>query len=124
MNYALDEGLRVVLEEGLDNRVERHRRNAHAFYAAWEAMGLRLLADPAHRLPALTTAGVPDGVDDAAARAKLLNERSLEIGGGLGAFRGKAWRIGLMGASSTPENVMLVVGALGDAMAAQGKPVQ
>ncbi|MHB8574056.1 MAG: pyridoxal-phosphate-dependent aminotransferase family protein [Dehalococcoidia bacterium] len=120
MMYALHEGLRVVLEEGLPQRVERHVTNAKALYAACDALGLRLLADENHRLPPLTTVGIPEGVDDATVRSRLLNERNLEIGGGLGVFRGKAWRIGLMGASSTAENVLLVVGAICEAMAAQG----
>lgn len=120
MTYALHEGLRVVLEEGLPARVARHERHARALHAACEAMGMPLAAQAGHRLPPLTTVRIPAGVDDAQARGALLRERGIEIGGGLGAFRGQAWRIGLMGYTSTAENVLLVVGALAEAAAAQG----
>lgn len=120
LSYALHEGLRIVLEEGLAARVDRHRRNAAAFHAACEAMGMPLQVDEQYRLPALSTVRIPDGVDDAQARGWLLRERNIEVGGGLGTLRGKVWRVGLMGFSSTPENVMLIAGALGQAVRAQG----
>jgi alanine-glyoxylate transaminase/serine-glyoxylate transaminase/serine-pyruvate transaminase len=123
MTYALHEGLRIVLEEGLAARVARHEKHARAAQAAFEAMGMPLAAQAGHRLPPLTTVRIPEGVDDAKARSFLLRERSLEVGGGLGAFRGKAWRVGLMGHSSTAENVLLVAGALAEACADQGVPI-
>ncbi len=123
MTYALHEGLRIVLDEGLTARVARHEKHARAAQAAFEAMGMPLAAQAGHRLPPLTTVRIPEGVDDAKARGFLLRERSLEVGGGLGAFRGKAWRVGLMGHSSTAENVLLVAGALAEACAEQGVPV-
>jgi len=120
MTYALHEGLRIVLEEGLPARIARHQKHAQAAQAAFEAMGMPLAAQAGHRLPPLTTVRIPEGVDDVQARGHLLRERGLEVGGGLGAFRGKAWRVGLMGHSSTAENVLLVAGALAEACAAQG----
>lgn len=123
MTYALHEGVRLVLEEGLEARLARHEQNARALRSGLEAMGLSLLAQAEHRLPALTTVYIPDGVDDARVRSELLQQRGIEIGGGLGAFRGKAWRIGLMGYSSSAENVLLVLGSLASAMRGQRKPV-
>lgn len=119
MTYALHEGLRVVLEEGIARRVERHARNAAAFQAACTAMGLGLLAQEGHRLPPLTTVRIPDGVDDATSRAALLNDWGIEVGGGLGAFKGRAWRIGIMGWGSTADTVLLISGALADVCARQ-----
>ena len=77
-----------------------------------EALGLKLIVPAEHRLPSLTTVAVPDGVDEAGIRRRLLDEYNIEIAGGLGAFRGKAWRIGLMGYSSRKENVVLLLSAL------------
>jgi alanine-glyoxylate transaminase / serine-glyoxylate transaminase / serine-pyruvate transaminase len=112
MNYALYEALRVVLEEGLEPRWERHRRNAAALHAGLEAMGLRLVAQQGHRLPQLTTVGVPDGIDEAKVRLEMLRKFNIEIAAGLGPLKGKVWRIGLMGESSRRENVMLALAAL------------
>jgi len=123
LSYALHEGLRVVLEEGLPQRIERHRRNAAAFHAACEAMGMPLQVAAEHRLPALSTVRIPEGVEDAPSRNWLLRERGIEVGGGLGALRGKVWRVGLMGFSSTAENVMLIAGALAAAANAQGQGI-
>jgi alanine-glyoxylate transaminase/serine-glyoxylate transaminase/serine-pyruvate transaminase len=105
MLYGLRECLRLIDEEGLDARIARHRRHAEALWAGLEAMGLRLFVAPAERLPSLTTVWIPEGVDDLAVRQALLREANLEIGGGLGAVKGKVWRIGLMGETSTPANV-------------------
>jgi alanine-glyoxylate transaminase/serine-glyoxylate transaminase/serine-pyruvate transaminase len=110
MTYALREALLVLAEEGLDASVARHRRNHLALRAGLEAMGLRYV--PERSLAPLNAVTVPDGVDDAKARARLLAEFGIEIGGGLGPFKGKAWRIGLMGASSTRRNVTLALAAL------------
>jgi alanine-glyoxylate transaminase/serine-glyoxylate transaminase/serine-pyruvate transaminase len=112
MIYALREGLRIVLEEGLSARHARHVRNHLALKAGLEALGLQYIADPKHQLPQLNAVRIPDGVDDVACRKKLLADFGIEIGGGLGDFKGKAWRIGLMGVNSKQSNVLLVLGAL------------
>jgi alanine-glyoxylate transaminase / serine-glyoxylate transaminase / serine-pyruvate transaminase len=120
MNYALYEALRIVVEEGLEARFKRHAANAAALQAGVQAMGLELAAQSGYRLPQLTAVRVPEGIDDARVRADLLRLFNLEIGAGLGVFKGKVWRIGLMGESSRRENVMLVLNALEIALAAQG----
>jgi alanine-glyoxylate transaminase / serine-glyoxylate transaminase / serine-pyruvate transaminase len=112
MNYALYEALRVVLEEGLEARFQRHRANAAALQAGIAGMGLGLAAQAGYRLPQLTTVAVPPGIDEAGVRAQLLEKFNLEIGAGLGPLKGKVWRIGLMGESCKRENVMLVLSAL------------
>jgi alanine-glyoxylate transaminase/serine-glyoxylate transaminase/serine-pyruvate transaminase len=120
MVYALREGLRLVLEEGLDARVGRHQHNGQAIRAGLEAMGLTLHAQEGYRLPLLTTVGIPEGIEDVKVRRALLYEHSIEIGGGLGPLAGKVWRIGLMGISSSAENVLAVLQALEQELAAQG----
>ena len=112
MNYALHEALRIVLEEGLEARWQRHASVHQRLKAALAKMGISYLADPDHQLPMLNAVTVPQGADDPAVRKRLLDEYDIEIGGGLGAFKGKAWRIGLMGQSATPEHVDALVGAL------------
>jgi alanine-glyoxylate transaminase/serine-glyoxylate transaminase/serine-pyruvate transaminase len=112
MNYALREALRLVHEEGLEARFTRHRANAELLWTGLEELGLEPCIPLDHRLPSLTTVWVPEGVDEAAIRRRLLDEYNIEIAGGLGAFAGKAWRIGLMGYSSRPENVLLLLAAL------------
>ena len=112
MNYALREALRLVAEEGLEARFARHRRNAELL---WEGLaGLDLIPHVPldHRLPPLTTVRVPDGIDEAAVRRRLLDEYNIEIAGGLGAGKGQLWRIGLMGHSSRKANVVTLLGAL------------
>lgn len=118
MSYALYEGLRIVLEEGLDARHARHLRNHRALRAGLEALGLHYI--PESTLTTLNAVHVPDGVDDARVRRHLLEEYGIEIGAGLGPFRGKAWRIGLMGHTSRRRNVMLVLTALDSILAAEG----
>jgi alanine-glyoxylate transaminase/serine-glyoxylate transaminase/serine-pyruvate transaminase len=113
MIYALHEAMRLVLEEGLAARWQRHLRCHQLLKAELEAMGIRFLADPAHQLPMLNAVASPEGVDEAAVRKRLLEEFDIEIGGGLGVFKGKAWRIGLMGESATEGNVRKLVDALG-----------
>jgi alanine-glyoxylate transaminase/serine-glyoxylate transaminase/serine-pyruvate transaminase len=110
--YSLHEALLMLQEEGLENAWVRHRKNHLALRAGLEAMGLTFIVKEADRLPQLNTVGIPDGVDDATVRSRLLNEYNLEIGAGLGALAGKVWRIGLMGHSSRAENILLCVGAL------------
>ena len=114
MIYALHESLRIVLEEGLPARYARHRENAAALAAGLGRLGIELPVAPEARLPPLTLAKLPEGVDDKAVRRRLLERHGLEIGGGLGEFAGKAWRIGLMGASSTREHVRTCLAALED----------
>jgi alanine-glyoxylate transaminase/serine-glyoxylate transaminase/serine-pyruvate transaminase len=110
MSYALYEALRVVEEEGLDARIARHLLNHRALRAGLEAMGLGYI--PRHSLPVLNAIHVAEGANDAVVRGRLLEEYGIEIGAGLGPFQGKAWRIGLMGTSSTRRNVILVLSAL------------
>ncbi|MCC7447272.1 MAG: alanine--glyoxylate aminotransferase family protein [Anaerolineae bacterium] len=112
MNYALREALRIIHEEGLDTRIARHRANAETFWQGLEALDLTPHVPEAYRLPSLTTVRIPDGVDDMAIRKRLLTEYNIEIGGGLGALKGKVWRIGLMGYASTRERVTMLLGAL------------
>ncbi len=112
MNYALHEALCLVHEEGLEARWERHRRNSAALVAGLEALGFRLFAQQGHRLPMLNAVWIPEGVDDAGFRKALLEDYGIEIGGGLGEVAGKIWRIGLMGETSSRENIMTFLGAL------------
>ena len=112
MIYALHEGLRLVLAEGLEARWERHDRLGGKLQAALVEMGFELLAADGFRLPQLTTAALPAGVDEKQARARLLNEFGIEVGGGLGAFAGKSWRIGLMGESCRGDKLDRLLGAI------------
>jgi alanine-glyoxylate transaminase/serine-glyoxylate transaminase/serine-pyruvate transaminase len=111
-NFGLYEGLRLIAEEGLQERWERHRKNAEMLWAGLEQLGLTLHVPLEHRLAALTTVRVPEGVDEFAVRKRLLEQFNIEIAGGLGQLAGKVWRIGLMGHSSTEENVLLLLAAL------------
>lgn len=120
MNYGLHEALRLVLEEGLPARHERHRRNHLALKAGLSAIGMEYAVADACCLPMLNAVKIPAGVDDAAVRKQLLNEFGIEIGGGLGPMKGKTWRIGLMGEASTPRNVLLFLAALERCLTAQG----
>jgi alanine-glyoxylate transaminase/serine-glyoxylate transaminase/serine-pyruvate transaminase len=112
MNYALYEALRIVEEEGLQARWARHQRNHEALKAGLAAIGLSIASQESHQLWTLNSVRIPDGVDDARVRSALLDEFNIEIGGGLGPLKGKTWRIGLMGESSTAANVLLVLSAL------------
>jgi alanine-glyoxylate transaminase/serine-glyoxylate transaminase/serine-pyruvate transaminase len=118
--YGLHESLVVLFEEGQQAAIVRHARVHEALVAGLEAAGLKLLVDPAHRLPQLNAVVVPDGVDEAAVRTHVLANWDLEIGAGLGPLKGRIWRIGLMGASATPWHVRLCLTALCEALAAQG----
>ena len=122
--YGLREALRLIVEEGLENRIARHSRNAAALRAGVEAMGLQLFAQADARLPSLTTVCVPEGCDEAALRGTLLNEFNLEIGGGLGPVKGKVWRVGLMGDTSTPRNVFYFLSCLERILRRQGVKVE
>jgi alanine-glyoxylate transaminase/serine-glyoxylate transaminase/serine-pyruvate transaminase len=120
MNYALCEALEVILEEGLENRWARHQRNSNAFVSSIEAMGLQMLASPEHRLWTLNAVRIPEGVDDARVRSRLLQEHNIEIGAGFGALKGKIWRVGLMGSGSTENNVILLTESLGRVLEGEG----
>lgn len=124
MIYALYEGLRLMLEEGMEARWARHRRNHEALKAGLQALGLPYTANATHQLPQLNVVRIPSGVDDLAVRKRLLSEFGIEIGGGLGEFKGKAWRIGLMGYNSRPDVVLLFLGALEQCLANQGGKIQ
>jgi len=110
--YGLHESLVMLEEEGLENSWARHARNHQALRAGIEAMGLQFIVKEQDRLPQLNSVTIPEGVDEAVVRSRLLNEFNLEIGAGLGALAGKVWRIGLMGYSSRPDNILLCLGAL------------
>ena len=112
MILALREGLRQALEEGLPQRYARHARNAAALAAGLDALGLEFVVPAEHRLAQITVVRIPDGIDDAPMRARLLREHGIEIGGGLGDFAGKVWRVGLMGESSKAEYVLALLAAL------------
>ena len=112
LHYALAEGLRVIVEEGLDETFARLRGNAERLWRGLEDMDMPPFIPLEYRLPPLTTAQVPAGVDPHRIRARLLNEYNIEIAAGFGALKDKVWRIGLMGYSSRRENVTLLLGAL------------
>jgi alanine-glyoxylate transaminase/serine-glyoxylate transaminase/serine-pyruvate transaminase len=120
MNYGLHEALRLVLEEGLEARFARHRRNHLALKAGLKAMGVQYAVAEGIQLPMLNAALIPAGVDDVKARKQLLAEFGIEIGGGLGPMKGKTWRIGLMGETSSPRNVLLLLAALERCLRDQG----
>lgn len=122
--YGLHEALVLLFEEGQQAAIVRHARMHEALVAGLEALGLELLCAPEHRLPQLNAVRVPDGVDEAAVRAHVLERWDLEIGAGLGPLKGQIWRIGLMGASATPWHVRLCLTALADALASQGQAVR
>jgi alanine-glyoxylate transaminase/serine-glyoxylate transaminase/serine-pyruvate transaminase len=119
--FALREAMRMTLEEGLENRWERHRQNQLALIAGLEAMGLEMLVkNPAERLPTVTATLIPNGIDDVKVRNQLLDEFNIEIAGGLGPLKGKIWRIGLMGYCSQRANVLLFLGAFEKVLLDQG----
>jgi alanine-glyoxylate transaminase/serine-glyoxylate transaminase/serine-pyruvate transaminase len=120
MNYALLEALRIVKEEGLENRWARHWANHRMLKRGLAAIGIDYVAQAGYELPMLNAVSVPEGVDDAKVRKQLLEEFGIEIGAGLGVFKGRVWRIGLMGAASTKSNVMLFLAALEKCLADQG----
>ncbi|MEW8664713.1 MAG: alanine--glyoxylate aminotransferase family protein [Candidatus Thiodiazotropha sp.] len=121
--YGLHESLVMLQDEGLERAWARHRKMHDALKAGLEAMGINFIVDEAHRLPMLNAVSIPEGVDDASVRSRLLSEYNLEIGAGLGALAGKVWRIGLMGYSAKPENVLLCVGALEAVLTEMNAPI-
>jgi alanine-glyoxylate transaminase/serine-glyoxylate transaminase/serine-pyruvate transaminase len=112
MLYALREALRLIEEEGLAARYARHQLNRDALIAGLMALGFDPLPLPQQRLPMLSCVSLPAQIDEAAIRARLLKTYGIEIGGGLGPLKGKVWRIGLMGESSTEANVLTLLNAL------------
>jgi len=119
--FALREAMRLVIEEGLEARWERHRVNQLALIAGLEAMGLKLLVEnPADRLPTVTAVMIPGGVDDAKLRNQLLDEFNIEIAGGFGPIKGKIWRVGLMGYCSQKPFVLLFLAAFEKCLLDQG----
>ena len=120
MTYALYEALRMLDEEGLENSFRRHQLNHQALKAGLAAVGIEYTAQKGHQLPMLNAVRIPPGVDDVATRRQLLERFGIEIGGGLGAFKGKVWRIGLMGHGSRQTNVLLLLSALEQLLAEQG----
>lgn len=110
--YALREAYRIVLEEGLENRFERHWQNHQKLKIGLEKLGFKYLVKEGFRLPMLNAVVIPDGINDAEVRGRLLNEYNIEIGGGLGKFAGKIWRIGLMGESCTQNHINMLLAAL------------
>src|SRR5258705_6758990 len=112
MNYSLHEALRLVLSEGLENRWRRHEQNHLALKAGLKAIGLPIASQEGHQLWQLNAVTVPDGIDEAGVRKRLLTDFSIEIGAGLGPFKGKIWRVGLMGETSSKANVNAFLSAL------------
>ncbi|MBD3856933.1 MAG: alanine--glyoxylate aminotransferase family protein [Acidobacteria bacterium] len=122
--YGLHEALVVLEEEGLENAWARHQKHHLALRVGFEAMGLGFAVPEAERLPQLNVVQVPDGVDEARVRGRLLEEYQLEVGAGLGALAGKVWRVGLMGHSCNLKNVLLCVGAFETILATEGAAVE
>ncbi|MBI3653751.1 MAG: alanine--glyoxylate aminotransferase family protein [Acidobacteria bacterium] len=120
MNYALHEALRLICEEGLEGRWARHELAHRALVAGLEAMNIQMLVTPEHRAVVVNAVCVPEGVDGARVRARLLEEHNLEVAGGLGQLRGKIWRVGLMGESSRREHLLRLLDALHQVLQAEG----
>lgn len=116
MIYSIHEALRLVFEEGLEKRFERHQKNHIILRDGLEAMGFEFVVAPQYRLPMLNAIRIPAGYDDATVRGRLLNEYNIEIGAGLGDFAGKVWRIGLMGESCTLNHINMILSALKQVM--------
>ena len=121
--YALHESLVMLQEEGLENSWARHYKNHLVLRAGLEAMGLSFVVEEEYRLPQLNSVSIPDGIDEAEVRSRLLNDFNLEIGSGLGALAGKVWRIGLMGHTSRTENIFLCLSALEAVMSDMGADI-
>jgi alanine-glyoxylate transaminase/serine-glyoxylate transaminase/serine-pyruvate transaminase len=118
--YALHKALVLVQDEGLENAWARHQKNHHVLRAGLEAMGLSFLVEEPYRLPQMNSVWVPRGIDEAQVRTALLRDFNLEIGAGLGPMAGKIWRIGLMGHTSTIDNIMLCLRALDEILTRMG----
>ena len=120
MFYALREALLVIAEEGIENRWERHRRSHRSFVKGIEAMGLRMYVPEAHRITTLNTVCVPEGIDEAKVRRRLLDEPGIEIAGGFGPLAGKVFRIGVMGPLATDDNVQFFLKEFKKTLSAEG----
>jgi alanine-glyoxylate transaminase/serine-glyoxylate transaminase/serine-pyruvate transaminase len=120
MFYALREALLVIAEEGIENRWERHRRSHRSFVKGIEAMGLRMYVPEAHRITTLNTVCVPEGMDEAKVRRRLLDEPGIEIAGGFGPLAGKVFRIGVMGPLATDDNVQFFLKEFKKILSAEG----
>jgi alanine-glyoxylate transaminase/serine-glyoxylate transaminase/serine-pyruvate transaminase len=118
--YGLHEALVALFEEGLDAAIARHRRMHEALASGLAALGLDFQVAKPHRIPQLNAVVVPEAVEEARVRARMLERFGVEIGAGLGPLKGKIWRIGLMGASASPRHVRLGLTALAEALAAEG----
>lgn len=121
--YALHEALLILQEEGLEASWRRHAKHHEALVLGLESMGLQLIVAPHSRLPQLNAVCVPAGIEEAAVRAALLNNYSMEIGAGLGSLAGKVWRIGLMGFACQQRNVMLCLSALEETLLSMGAEI-
>lgn len=120
MHYAAREALRLVAEETLEARWKRHEQNSRMLQAGLEAMGLKMFVAPEHRLWTLNSVRIPEGIDEVKVRGRLLEEYNIEIGAGLGPLKGCIWRIGLMGAGSAKDNVLLLLSALEKILHSEG----
>jgi alanine-glyoxylate transaminase/serine-glyoxylate transaminase/serine-pyruvate transaminase len=120
MFYALREALRVIAEEGVENRFQRHRRFHEEFVSAIEAMGLNMHVEAGNRIWTLNTVVVPQGVDEPKVRKRLFDEQGIEILGGFGPLAGKIFRIGIMGPLATEQNVQFLLREFKKALAAEG----
>jgi alanine-glyoxylate transaminase/serine-glyoxylate transaminase/serine-pyruvate transaminase len=118
--YALHAALGMIAEEGLERRFERHALHHQATVAGLEALGLEMFADAEYRLPTVLSVVPPEGIDEAKVRTGLLNEYGVEIAGGLGAYAGKMWRIGVMGHSANEQNFATLLDGIETLMARQG----
>ncbi len=122
--YGLREALRLALEEGLEARIAKHRRNSEALVAGVEAAGLSMNTEKEFTLPSLNAIRVPEGVDDAKVRQILLDLFNMEVGAGLGELKKQVWRVGLMGMNSSERNVLFVLEALEVALRLEGHPLK
>ena len=122
--YALHEALIIVQEEGLEQAWARHQYHHQALKTGLEAMGIQFVVEESARLPQLNLITVPEGIDEAVVRSRLLNEYSMEIGAGLGVLAGKVWRIGLMGHASNMQNVLTCLGALDAVLSSMQAPIE
>ncbi|MDQ0062274.1 pyridoxal-phosphate-dependent aminotransferase family protein [Paenibacillus harenae] len=124
MLYALREGLRLVLEEGLEQRYARHKAHEAALVAGVQAMGLHLYGDPSCKMPVVTCVEIPEGIDGESVRNLLLQDFGIEIASSFGVLKGKIWRIGTMGYSCSKRNVLLTLGALEAALLHHGHELE
>ncbi|WP_094606784.1 (S)-ureidoglycine--glyoxylate transaminase [Sporomusa silvacetica DSM 10669] len=123
MLYALREGLRIVLEEGLEQRFRRHALHEEALTQGLQAMGLKLYGNSECKLPVVTSVSIPEGIEGEAIRSMLLKDFQIEIASSFGPLKGKIWRIGTMGYSCRKKNILHVLGALEAALIRYGAKI-